>query len=474
MLDLLVEMTNQYSVEKTGKSVDTTKKEMKQLLGIFFRMGLAKMPGTRCYWENDTRYDPVASTMSRNRFQLLMRVIYIVDNNRVTEEDKKDKLWKIRPWLEKFRNNCVKVVPDENNSIDEMMIPFKGKFSKIKQYVKGKPHPWGIKVWVRASATGIVCDFDVYQGNKERKERSLLGVGADVILKLCSSLPQNVPGQPSFNYKIYADNFFTGMALLVELQKLGIHYTGTVRPNCIPGINLQNEAEMKKKGRGIMDQSIEKNTKIVAVRWYDTRAVNVLSTFSGTDPRNPVSRFEKSKSMYVPVQRPAVIKLYNENMGGVDLHDCCVAKNSYRIKSKRWYMYIFWQTIRMMLVNAWLSYRRVTGLLGYSKRDTMNQRKFQARLATLLIQFENSSERKRGRPSAECSKESLVKRRRLQTLLPNPQIATDGYNHFIIKNDNHQRCRLCSLKTKNVCEKCNVFLCFTEKRNCFREFHFSS
>jgi hypothetical protein len=128
----------------------------------------------------------------------------------------------------------------------------------------------------------------------------------------------------------------------------------------------------------------------------------------------------------------------------------------------------------MMLVNAWLSYRRVTGLLGYSKRDTMNQRKFQARLATLLIQFENSSERKRGRPFAECSKENLVKRRRLQTLLPNPQIATDGYNHFIIKNDNRQRCRLCSLKSNNVCEKCNVFLCFTEKRNCLREFHFSS
>ncbi|XP_059139838.1 piggyBac transposable element-derived protein 3-like [Physella acuta] len=169
------------------------------------------------------------------------------------------------------------------------------------------------------------------------------------------------------------------MALLVELQKLGIHYTGTVRPNRILGINLQNEAEIKKKGRGTKDQSIE-NTKIVAVRWYDTRAVNVLSTFSGTDPRNPVSRFEKSKSMYVPVQRPAGIKLYNENMGGVDLHDCCVAENSYRIKSKRWYMHIFWQTIRMMLVNAWLSYR-VTGLLGYSKLVTMNQRKFQARLA---------------------------------------------------------------------------------------------
>jgi hypothetical protein len=33
----------------------------------------------------------------------------------------------------------MKAFPAEQNSTDEMIIPYKGKFSQIKQYVKGKP-----------------------------------------------------------------------------------------------------------------------------------------------------------------------------------------------------------------------------------------------------------------------------------------------------------------------------------------------
>uniref|UniRef100_A0A2C9LG34 PiggyBac transposable element-derived protein domain-containing protein n=1 Tax=Biomphalaria glabrata TaxID=6526 RepID=A0A2C9LG34_BIOGL len=152
MLELIVKFTNEYSVEKSGKSIDTNKKEIEQIIGMFLRMGLAKMPGVKCYWETDTRYDPVAGVMSRNRFQSLLSNLHFVNNNLATNEEKSDKLWKIRPWLKLFRNNCLKVIAHENNSIDEMMIPFKGKFSKLKQFIKGKPHPWGIKVWARTSS----------------------------------------------------------------------------------------------------------------------------------------------------------------------------------------------------------------------------------------------------------------------------------------------------------------------------------
>ena len=30
-----------------------------------------------------------------------------------------------------------------------MIIPFKGKYSSIKQYMRGKPHPWGFKFCAR-------------------------------------------------------------------------------------------------------------------------------------------------------------------------------------------------------------------------------------------------------------------------------------------------------------------------------------
>lgn len=83
--------------------------------------------------------------------------------------------------------------------MDEMMVPYKGRTSGIKQYIRGKPHPWGFKIWARTTITGILCNFKVYQGGEGI--RSELGQGADVVLKLCDSLP------PHHNYKVYADNF---------------------------------------------------------------------------------------------------------------------------------------------------------------------------------------------------------------------------------------------------------------------------
>jgi len=121
-------------------------------------MGLVQMPGNRVYWENDTYYKPVAEVMSWNRFQLLLRSIHFVDNFCISDDQKKDKLWKIRPWLDKLRQNCQAVVPEEHNSVDEMTIAYKGRTSSIKQYIRAKPHPWGFKIWAQTTAAGILCD----------------------------------------------------------------------------------------------------------------------------------------------------------------------------------------------------------------------------------------------------------------------------------------------------------------------------
>ena len=166
MLDLLVENTNLYSVQKLGKSINTTQKEMEQVIGMFLHLGIVCIPGIKAYWEHETRYGPVADIMSRNRFQLLLTVIHFVDNMIVSDEVKKeDKLWKIRPWLTSVRRNCLNIICKEKNSVDEMMVPFKGKYSRIKQYMRGKRYPWGFKIWCRAGVSGILYDFHIYQGS---------------------------------------------------------------------------------------------------------------------------------------------------------------------------------------------------------------------------------------------------------------------------------------------------------------------
>ena len=155
IFELIVESTNQYSLQKTGTCVKTNVKEIEQLLGIYLRMGLVRMAGIRAYWETDTRYGPVADVMPRNRCQLLLRTLHFVDNEKDDPARKNDKLWKIRPFLEMFRTRCLEIPAGEFQSIDEMMVPFKGSFSSIKQYMKGKPTKWGFKIWARYCISGL-------------------------------------------------------------------------------------------------------------------------------------------------------------------------------------------------------------------------------------------------------------------------------------------------------------------------------
>ena len=49
MIESMVEHTNQYSIQNTGSSIGTTTKEMEQVMGMYFRMGIVKMPGYRVY-----------------------------------------------------------------------------------------------------------------------------------------------------------------------------------------------------------------------------------------------------------------------------------------------------------------------------------------------------------------------------------------------------------------------------------------
>ena len=66
MLESLVTNTNEYSVQKSGNSVNINKIEVEQVIGMFFHMGLVWTSGVRQYWESATVCSPVCSVMSRN------------------------------------------------------------------------------------------------------------------------------------------------------------------------------------------------------------------------------------------------------------------------------------------------------------------------------------------------------------------------------------------------------------------------
>ena len=111
-------------------------------------MSVISAPYYPFYWELETRYELIASAMSRDRFESLKRFLQFNDNTKDKKRDDEtmDRLFKIRPLLEMLRQNCLSQKPEEHNSIDEQMIPFKGR-SFLRRYMPQKPKKWGFKIF---------------------------------------------------------------------------------------------------------------------------------------------------------------------------------------------------------------------------------------------------------------------------------------------------------------------------------------
>ena len=110
------------------------------------------MPRYEMLWSNETRYEPIASTLLLKRYKKLREFLHVVDNTEKDKpENKGDKCFKVKPLLEAVRTNCNKIEPEVNHSIDEQIIPAKTKKSRgVRQYNPKKPHKCGFKNLLRA------------------------------------------------------------------------------------------------------------------------------------------------------------------------------------------------------------------------------------------------------------------------------------------------------------------------------------
>ena len=221
--------------------------------------------------------------MSRNRFESIIWSIHFVNNLTVDEDTKKsDKLWKIRPWLNDLWKNCLSVSPEEHNSVNKILVPFKGR-NFLRQYMPNKPHKWGFKLWGRSGISGILFDFDVNQGRSNNNETRCV-VSGDVIGKLTSILPENQ------NYKVFAD-FFTNLPLTEHLKSKGIWYVGNAKLARLKNCSLMADKDLKKKGPGSFDHRLEENRDIIAVKWFHNKAVHLVSSYAaGFEPIDAVRR----------------------------------------------------------------------------------------------------------------------------------------------------------------------------------------
>ena len=68
------------------------------------------------------------------------------------------------------------------------------------------------------------------------------------------------------------------------LKIMSILSTATIKKDRMKGCDLPSENEMKKMSRG----NLNLNSRLVIVRWYDNKSLNVCSNYANPEPFSPV------------------------------------------------------------------------------------------------------------------------------------------------------------------------------------------
>ena len=125
--------TNRFAAQTLSNTTtwETNAAEMKAYLGFHILMGINRLPEIRDYWARDAKlhYSPIASRISRDRFEEISRYLHFVDNTTLPSWDEPGyhRLQKVPPVVTALRERFLRCYnPHPQNSIDEAMIPYKG------------------------------------------------------------------------------------------------------------------------------------------------------------------------------------------------------------------------------------------------------------------------------------------------------------------------------------------------------------
>uniref|UniRef100_A0A8D0AN67 PiggyBac transposable element-derived protein domain-containing protein n=1 Tax=Sander lucioperca TaxID=283035 RepID=A0A8D0AN67_SANLU len=409
IFDLMADNTNVYAMQSGTLSFKPTSPgEIRTVIGLHLDMGVMKMPRVSMYWEAGMDIGIFQNTMPRDRFFQLRSHLHLV-NNLEKPADNNDVFFKVRPLYDAIRSRCLELPLEENLCVDEQMVPFHGTLS-VKQFIKGKPHPWGVKIY-------FLC------GKKHRKQ---LGLGAGVVYHLSQRITEA-------NHKLYFDNYFTTYNLLELLAERKIHAAGTARVSRFARPPLQSDKEMAKKPRGSCDEVVSRDGKVALVKWYDNRSVVMASNFVGVGRMNEVQRWDKKKAQFLMVSRPEVVKLYNEAMGGVDLLNQLVSLYRTEIRSNKWTLRMITHAFEMAVVNSWLEYRLDAKRANIQTKDIQDLLHFKMNVAQCLVRVHKTVAAKRGRPSMSPEPQRVPHRpahRPVQDVRPLREVQYDMVDHM--------------------------------------------
>ena len=397
------------------KNFNCPLEELEKFIGLQIARGVLEKKNTpvKQLWSKEWGHPIFASTLSRNRFESIMKHLRF-DNvsTRSERRRKSEKFCLISETWNAFIENCQKCyVPNLNLTIDEQLFPCKTR-CPFTQYMPNKPDKFGMKFWLLAdSKSKYLCNGKPYLGKDPLRKKE-----NDLPTDMCLSLLK-----PYFKkgYNVTTNNFFTNVKLAETLKLEKTTIVGTVRKQRkeIPSV----ESTMKKAS--IFSSEILLSDSGCSLTIYKAKKNKIVYILSSMHKDVSIDKNHSKK-------RPETVEYYNKTKAGVDVLDQMSRYHTCKSATRRWPAACFFNIIDCACINAFIVYKEVT-------KSSISRRKFLLELVKELCRYNKIAE---SEPSS------------------NPK-CSDSTNSPRSLKRKHCQIDNCPNKSNNYCIECKKFCC---------------
>ena len=224
MLEAVVLHTNKYALSICPKFELTDVHELCRFIGCLIYCGVfkAKREYHKDMWSQDHGRSALKKCFSRDRFCNLMRFIRFDDVLDRHKSERRGRLDPIDQFFKHFIANSQSIyVSDFSLTIDEMMIPFRGRCI-FKMYMPAKPCKYGIKIFALVEAKSkYLLNARIYCGKDDTGiDNTPTAIVMDLISKYLGK-----------GYHLTTDNWYTSFPLAHQLLEKKTSFLGTIRKN---------------------------------------------------------------------------------------------------------------------------------------------------------------------------------------------------------------------------------------------------
>jgi hypothetical protein len=289
-------------------------------------------------------------------------------------------------------------------------------------------------------------------------------------------------------YILFTDNWFTSLQQLQICQQRGIEMVGTIKKGRtgLPPEFKGSKNVLRVRGQHITKKAMLSGQKEVWFTcWLDKKQVfllHTIPTFVGSCNRE-VQRGGTWQA--VQYQRPTIIQLYNQGMGGTDAGDQRMQSYRSSLKTRSWIPRVLSHCLNSTVVNLFIFASKTVGQTpNFPKthlnfRDMLIDQFFEPTQKALIL---DHSARHQKTQSKTAWNNDIFRRtgQHFAHIFKKPPESRFEGNYkrkgtsTNTRNFHRGNCMMCNRTTSTKCIQCRIYVCIIgdqDEKSCFTSFH---